>query len=406
MPTLKRTSRSARHAAIALAAPLALLILGSCGDEPFWRDWELRESQFGTYEVRQQGEGGQWVLVVKRRLDDDRDSVITQAGPWPAEPPVLVEVLPEITPERPARDSLRFVLESTEGADTDQPVCVIRIVHQDGRVLGEHRRPGRCDRAQVTADRGQKLVFVEVGSGQPPGWVLIDFWSGAKLAESTSTPPPNQEVIHVQRLGDHVLVVLRFRDASDIRIQLFGPGGQLLHVFDIPGTFQEAVDNGIDVKAITTVADGTVYNDLVNVVTGDRVRVTGVAQNPLVGQHRKLQHHRLGDQDRFLETVYDPGRNETTVRVLDGAGRIVATRIWPGEFVTARATAQRKVFVVQRPPLLDVFVVDLTTGAEVRSVTSRAAYDPSRPLEIGPDGVASVPVTVDGTASVVAVPTG
>jgi len=383
--------------------PIASMVLGGCDLD--WTDWGITESKFGVYEIRQDGENGPWILLIKRRVADDRDSIIGESGPWPGPPPALAEDLPEVTPEHPARDSVRFVLENTEGAGTDRPVCVIRIVHPDGRVLGEHRRPGRCDRVEVTADRGQKLIFVSENRELPLTWVLINFWTGAKLAEATGTMPPNQEVVHVQQLGNHLLVVLRFRDASDIRVQLFGSGGQLVHVFDIPGTFEEAVDNGIDIKAITTTLDGVVYNDIVNVLTGDRTRVVGVAQNPLQGEHRELQHHRIDGQDRFLETVYDQGRNETTVRVLDGAGRLIATRVWPGEFVAAHAQGGRKVFLTERPPMLEFFVVDLATGAEVRSASHRAVYDPSRPWVWDPTGV-TVPVTVDGNPAAVSIPTG
>lgn len=389
-----------------LMAASTLALLSACEGDPFWQDWSRTE--FGTeYEVRQESDGGPWVLIVKRPVDEERDSVIAELGPFPAEPPVLVEVLPEISLGRPERDSLRFVLESTEGEGTDSPVCVIRIVDADGTLLGEHRKAGECDRVRVDDEAGEKLVFVDPGGEGSPGWVLIDFWTGALLGESTGTTlPEGQEVIHVQGVGDHVLVVLRFRDAADIRIQIFGPGGGLLHAFDIPGDFRDAVDDGIDTKAITTERDGDVHNDLVNVVSGDVVRVAGLAQNPLTGEHQDLQYHRVGDEDRFVETVYDPGRNETTVRILDGSGRIVATRVWTGEFRAARSAGERKVFVVERPPLIDVFVVDLGPGDEIRSETVRGSWAPSldRPFVVGPDGVAEVPVENDGQSSVIRVP--
>ena len=59
----------------ALLAAIAALILGACN--PDWTDWDLRESQFGAYEIRQQGEDGPWVLAsggVRSRPESSSDS--------------------------------------------------------------------------------------------------------------------------------------------------------------------------------------------------------------------------------------------------------------------------------------------------------------------------------------------
>lgn len=257
----------------------------------------------------------------------------------------------------------RLVVVAEEGT----PPNVTTVIHtfdEQGTLAATVRKPGAFNTATRNPAGAEKLFTTLVGSDQH--WVVVDLTDGGKERESRTALGRDDVLVDVETVGEHTVVIQRWRGGIWIRIRVFGPDGSLLHALDMPGLFRGGVDNGRNLKAIVTEHRGTVYQDLVEVVTGASANplVAGLPQNGIIGRHMHLQYDRVGGEDRFVEIVHDPGRRETTVRILDGRGRILATHVHTGMFKRAVSAGGRKVVAIERPGQTDAATIDLATGKQ------------------------------------------
>ncbi|MBT5414468.1 MAG: hypothetical protein HOH66_00985 [Rhodospirillaceae bacterium] len=267
----------------------------------------------------------------------------------------------------------RLVVVAEEGT----PPNVTTAIHtfdEQGALAATVRKPGAFNTATRNPANSEKLFTTLVGTGQH--WVVVDLTDGGKQRESRTGLGRDDVLVDVETVGEHTVVIQRWRGGIWIRIRVFGPDGTLLHALDMPGLFRGGLDNGRNLKAIVTEHEGTVYQDLVEVVTGtwSKPFVGGLPQNGLTGTHRHLQHDTVGGEDRFVEIVYDPGRKETTVRILDGQGRIRGTHVHAGDFKGAVAAGGRKVVAIERPGQTDAATIDLASGNQCAIFGLPGAY--------------------------------
>lgn len=255
----------------------------------------------------------------------------------------------------------RMVVVTEEG-EAPNTTTVIRTFRENGTLAETVRKAGDFNTATRNPANAEKLFTTLVGAEQH--WVVVDLIDGGKARESRIGLGRDDVLVDVETVGEHMVVIQRWRGGIWIRIRVFGPDGSLLHALDMPGLFRGGLDNGRNLKAIVTEHEGTVYQDLVEVSTGrlGAPLVGGLPQNGLTGQHRHLQHDTVGGEDRFVEVVYDPGRKETTIRVLDGRGRILGTHVHTGDFEGAVAAGGRKVVAVERDGQTDAATIDLASG--------------------------------------------
>lgn len=264
--------------------------------------------------------------------------------------------------ENEAGRQTRLVVIAEEGTPPDVTTAV-HTYNEAGSLDETVRKPGAFNTATRNPATNEKLVTTLVGANQH--WVVVDLFDGAKARESRTALGRDDVLVDVETVGEHTVVIQRWRGGIWIRIRVFGPDGSLLHALDMPGLFRGGLDNGRNLKAIVTEHEGTVYQDLVEVGAGSLGKpfVAGLPQNGLTGRHRHLQHDTVGGEDRFVEIVYDPGRKETTIRVLDGQGRILGTHVQAGDFETAVAAGGRKVVAVARRGQTDAATIDLASGS-------------------------------------------
>lgn len=265
------------------------------------------------------------------------------------------------TVETEAGRQKRMVVVAEEGTPPNVTTA-IHSFNEAGSLDETVRKPGAFNTATRNPANNEKLITTLAGSDQH--WVVVDLFDGGKQRESRTALGRDDVLVDVETVGEHTVVIQRWRGGIWIRIRVFGPDGSLLHAIDMPGLFRGGLDNGRNLKAIVTEHEGAVYQDLVEVVTGSLGKpfVAGLPQNGLTGRHRHLQHDTVGGEDRFVEIVYDPGRKETTVRVLDGQGRILGTHVQVGDFKGAVAAGGRKVVAIERPGQTDAATIDLASG--------------------------------------------
>jgi hypothetical protein len=389
---VKARKVAARHCLPVVGVILGLLC-SACppNGRPEWRDWQVIHRIPADGEVRRDPETGRWVIVFTAGEE-------TAAGPFPAAAPAPADVEKlDLTPEQadrlpddPDAEGLlmryRLVVESIE-FDGERRFCVVRVFAENGRPLGEYRRPGRCIGHIISTDQGTKTIL---GSDEEERRfaVEIDYVTGTKVGDGSFDLEDVLAIKSAEVVGGKLVVAVKFRDSTDIRVHVYGPDGRLEHVFTMPGDYAGSVHNARDLKAFATTLNGKTFTDLVNVVTFDGIPVgaVGVVRNGLTGAHRRLQYHRIGDQDRFVQVVFDAARMETTVQLINAAGRPVATHVLPGDPVRSAvmgAAADRKVFITSDQARTHAAVIDLGTGRQVSAGTFAGDFEEVRPSADG-----------------------
>lgn len=265
----------------------------------------------------------------------------------------------------------RKIVVTQEGTG-NQAVTVIRVYDGLGNLLTMQpiRKDGEFKKAIYNESTGEKTVVVEKDG--MIHWTVFDVLTGNVIVTSTFGLQTTIEIVDIELVGGNILILEKWRGGIEARVRIFPTGGtEPIATLFIPGEFVTAADNGSNTKAVVTEKDGTVMQDLVTLTTTPP-STKGLAQNGIGGTHQHLQHDASLGRDRFVEVVYNQGRDQTTVRILDGAtGTIIVTHIFNGKYRHVRKVAgtdmvaPRKVFIIERQGETDAHVVDLNTGRKL-----------------------------------------
>jgi hypothetical protein len=306
----------------------------------------------------------EFFIVPAERQPPGLNDPLLQAEPGELTPELLAERRRRLDERR--RERVRYVVV-TEEPGSGGPVCVIRVFDGDGQLIATTRQEGAFVKTVANDITGEKAVLTRQAGGQ--AFVLLDFVTGEVRVASGFALDADDDIQDVNAVGGLIVVFDTLGDRTRVRVRIFGPEGPPpRHVIEIPGTIAErgTLTNRASVKSVVTVFEEKVYNDLIEVITGRRlgpIDAQGLAQNPITGVFADHQFHRVRDQDSFLVAVYNAGRDETEVRILDAAGRIVATVVLEGDFRSADVRDGQKIFVSRRRDGAPIVTrVDLATG--------------------------------------------
>lgn len=224
---------------------------------------------------------------------------------------------------------------------------------------------GQFSQAILNTDTGGKTFTVE--RENQIFWTVMDFVSGRVVLESPFGLSTDTQLASIERVGNRVVVIQRWRNGGWIRVRIFQSDGTLVSVMDIPGQYVSSTTDGQSLKALVFKDGDRIYQDLIDVGSGTRLSgVTGYPQNPITGEHKHVQYDAVNGGHRFVEVVYDRAVDETVIRLLDGQGRLVATQVLPGRYRHHRAVDGKKIFIQLRPGMTDAVVIDLETGDQLR----------------------------------------
>jgi|GEM_PF-6302353 len=269
--------------------------------------------------------------------------------------------------EQDRKEDGRTVFVTQHGPPPNEYV-IIRVFNGVGELILTKRKAGTFKGFTLNEDTGEKVIIVEE-AGQIQ-WVLIDYTTGTVLIDSRFGLAIDTPVVSVELVGNSVVVIQRWRNGGWIRVRVFGLDGQLQHVYDIPGEYVTSTTNGTNIKALVFQDGDKVYQDLLKITDGTRLSgVTGLPQNGIKGTHLHLQYDKVGNEERFVEVVKDPDRNEVVVRILNGQGQLISTQVLPGEFKRVIKHNGRKVFIMKRPGDFDFITINLTSGRQEHIVS-------------------------------------
>jgi hypothetical protein len=317
------------------------------------------------------------LFVPDDRLPEGLGDPLPPPGPsGELSPALLAERRRRLDEQR--REGTRYVVITQEQGEGG-PVCVIRVFDGDGTLISVQRKDGAFVKAVANKATGEKTVVTRASGGLL--LLQIDVVEGAVRGDLPFALDGGDDVRDFNVVAGRLLVFdqLLTPPPPRVRVRVFvPPDPRPVNVLEIPGTLATpppgtavppTLTNGRTVKSVVTQFEGRVYNDLVDAATGRRLTgadAQGLAQNPITGTFEDHQVHRVGDADRFLAAAYAADRDETEVRILDGAGRIVGTVVLPGRFGNARVRGDRKEFVShRRDGTPAVTRVDLGTGLVV-----------------------------------------
>jgi hypothetical protein len=309
------------------------------------------------------------LIVPSGQLPEGFNDPIPQPGPsGELSPELLAERRRRLDEQR--RQRFRYVVVTEEQTDSG-PVCVIRVFDGDGRLISSTRKEGAFVKAVANDATGEKAVLTRQAAGQSV--LLIDVVTGESKVSSDSILGRNDDIQDLNAVSGFIIVFEQLMMPPRVIVRIFGPeGAPPRHVIEIPGMLVKgaSIHDAGTIKSVVTELDGQVYNDLIEVLTGRRLTpldAQGLAQNPIRGTFADNQFHQPEGQSRFVISVYNADRDETEVRILDGAGRIVRTVLLPGKFARAEVRDGRKEFI-SRPKdgPAQVTVIDLLTGLTIR----------------------------------------
>ncbi len=269
------------------------------------------------------------------------------------------------------KESKRVVVVTEEGVPPNLFI-VIRIFDGNGKLIRMQRKTGKFKRAIFNEDTGEKTFLVE--SEGILQWIVLDIQDGSIVTDSRFGLQLDLPVVSIERVGNHVVVIQRWRNGGWIRVQIYSTDGQLQNVFDIPGSYVTSTTNGLDVKAIVFQDRDTVYQDMLKIETGTGGTVVrGLPQNGLAGKHQHLQYDKVSGKQRFVEVVYFKARDETTIRILDENGNLVNTIVAKGKYRHHLKHRNKKIFIIERDGFTDAYVINLITARQ-EQVTSRSGH--------------------------------
>ena len=228
------------------------------------------------------------------------------------------------------------------------------------------------------------------------GWLLIDLTDGS--AKSHSNQPAPSGLVSVEVVGGLVVIIEKWNQETEIRLRVFNANGAIIATVVMPGDYVTSTTDGARIKAIVTRHNGRIFQDLVQVTTGNTL--TQQPGNGMAGTHAHLQYDAV-DGGRFVEIVYNSGRNETEVRIMHANGAVLSTNVLPGAFkravVATVGTGQHKVIATEINGGTAATAIDLRSGRQGSITQAPGAF---RELTVGTGGVMlkaggqSLPVTV------------
>jgi hypothetical protein len=278
------------------------------------------------------------------------------------------------------------------------PTVVIQVFDGRGTLISVRRLEGTFRSTVHGAAAGEKTVVVERGGQQH--YAIVDLASGEVRGASRVGLSLDLRVVDFETVGDLTIIVVANPDGVSVSVQVIGPDGVPRQIITIPGAFQEGVHDGRDLKAVVTQFGDTVYQDLIRLSTGARLTTPdgqGLAQNGIVGSHQHLQIDEVAGAARVVEVVTNADDGTTTIRILDAAGREVATVVEAGSFRSVIRVGGVKVFLLDGDGSTEVVAVDLRSGQRTRRETIPGSFFR---IDVRADGT----VVVETDASVRVVP--
>ena len=289
----------------------------------------------------------------------------------------------------------RYVVENEETIDGVR-YTVIRIFDGNGKLIAKHRKAGRWTKGLPNETTGEKTVVTD--NEDSLQWIVFDYVTGRLIVESRFGLAKLDDIVDIETAGGNIIVITKIRNGSWIRVRVFGADGTLQHTIDLPGEYKKSITNGANVKALIGEHNGITYQDLVMIASGTVAGVatgaTGHADNGLKGQCMDIEFYKKDPVQRFIIAVYNPDRDETTVRIMDENGTLVSTQILKGKFIRARVIRERKVFLTDWKGDTETTVIDPVGGRITHVETVRGKST----RRITDNGNGTVTVHTDQTA--------
>jgi hypothetical protein len=301
-------------------------------------------------------------------------------------------------------DFERWVLV-TRGSAGGQPRTITHVLtprsnNGGGLVLRRLTRimkRGEFRGARTNADRNEAAILYSRGANDRA--VLIDL-SAPREVDDTPLSVTPEDLRDLEFVGGWRVEITSRAGRPGVVLRATGPRGEGLE-FALPGEFAAATHGG-GAKTVVTTQAGAVHHHVVPIPAGPTGSHPASSNAGLAGAHKRLDYQEVAGQGRFVEVVHDASRGQSTVRILDIGGTVVATLPYAGEF--RRAVSIRVATTLNgRPALLprralaftgdgitDVVVIDLLNGRQVSGARANGGFVS---LSANPAGAATLTTT-------------
>ena len=289
----------------------------------------------------------------------------------------------------------RWIVVTVSGSDQNEQTTIIILgpsPQPPGLTeLSRQTHPGKYESAITNSDAFEKTFLFG-----DHGWLLINLADGTAKSRSNQHAPSG--LVSVEVVGGLVVIIEKWNQETEIRLRVFNTDGTIVATVVMPGDYVTSTTDGARIKAIVTRHNGRIFQDLVQVTTGNKL--TQQPGNGMAGTHTHLQYDAV-DGGRFVEIVYNSGRNETEVRIMHANGSVLSTNVLPGEFkravVTTVGTDQHKVIATEINSGAAATAINLRSGRQGSITQAPGTFEG---LSVGAGGVKikaggqSLPVTL------------